>query len=103
MSKKQTKPYDQMTTAELREATREFDQSGVMARARPLSAKDRELHRRAKKMGRPVKGAGATVVGVSIEKGLLKQADALAKRRKVGRSQLFAAAIQAELARAKAG
>ena len=79
MSKKQTKPYDQMTTAELREATREFDQSGVMARARPLSAKDRELHRRAKKMGRPVKGAGATVVGVSIEKGLLKQADAVSK------------------------
>ena len=54
-------------------------------------------------MGRPKKGAGSAVVGVSIERGLLKRADALAKRRGIGRSQLFVDALQAELSRAKAG
>ena len=40
---------------------------------------------------------------ISIERGLLKQADALAKRRKVGRSQLFTEGLQAVLSRAKVG
>jgi metal-responsive CopG/Arc/MetJ family transcriptional regulator len=36
---------------------------------------------------------------VSIERGLLQQTDALAKRRKVNRSQLIAAAVRREPSR----
>ena len=55
-----------------------------------------------------MKGAGSEVVAVSVERGLLKQADALAKRRKLGRSALFAEALETLLAanpmpKAKAG
>lgn len=103
MSKKPRKHYDQMNTAELAEATKQYDREEPGLPGRPLTPRDVALHRQAKKMGRPKKGRGAKVIGISIEQGLLKQADALAKRRNVGRSQLFVDAIQAELSRAKAG
>ena len=103
MSKKRHKPYDQMTTDELREATKEFNEERLGAPGRPLTKAQREMHRKAAKMGRPRKGAGSAVVGISIEKGLLKRADAVARARKIGRSELFVTALQAELSRAKAG
>jgi metal-responsive CopG/Arc/MetJ family transcriptional regulator len=49
--------------------------------------------------GRPPVGQGADRVLVSIECGLLQQADSLAKRRKVNRSQLIADALRRELSR----
>ena len=72
-------------------------------RGRPLAAADKKLHREAaasakRRMGRPVKGAGSEVVAVSVERGLLKRADALARRRKLGRSALFAEALKSLLA-----
>ena len=47
-------------------------------------------------------------IALSVEKGLLRRTDALAKRRKLGRSALFAEALETLLAashtaRAKAG
>ena len=105
MSKrKPRKPYDQMNTEELAEATKQYDREELGLPGRPLTARDKALHRQAKKMGRPRigSGGGTTVVGISIETALLKLADSLAKRRKVGRSQLFTEALQAELSRAKA-
>ena len=101
MSKRQN-PYDQMTTAELREATREFDREHVGTPGRPLTPTQKRAHARAaakarKKMGRPRKGEGAETVAVSVESGLLKRADALAKRRKIGRSQLFSEGLRALL------
>lgn len=103
MSKTRTKPYDQMTTAELREETKEFDREQVGVPGRPLTKAQREMHRKAKKAGRPKKGAGATVVGISIERGLLKTVDALAKYRNVGRSELFVSAILGEIDRQRIG
>ena len=99
------KPYDRMTSEELAEATKQYDREELGLPGRPLTARDRELHRRARrrKPGRPQKGRGAAAVTVSIERTLLEQADALAKRRKVRRSQLFAEGLQAVLSRAKAG
>lgn len=101
------KPYGQMNTAELREATKDLDREVVGVLGRPLTAAEKKIHRDAakaakKKMGRPVKGDGAEVVAVSIERGLLKQADALGKRSKIGRSALFTEALQTLLA-ARAG
>jgi hypothetical protein len=99
-----------MNTAELAEATKDLDREFVGVRGRPLNAAEKKIHRdaaaMARKAGRPVKGKGAEVVAVSIERGLLQQADAFAKRRKLGRSALFTAALQSLLAKqptAKAG
>lgn len=102
MSKKTPKPYTAMTTAELAEATKEYDQEMPGLPGKPLSKRGRELHERAEKRGRgrPRQGAGSAVVGVSIEKRLLAELDKLAKRRKVGRSELFVAALRNELASA---
>ena len=103
--KPRRKPYDQMTTNELAEATKRYDREELGLPGRPLTARDKALHLRARsrKSGRPKNGEGAAAVTVSIERGLLKQADALAKRRKVGRSRLFAEGLQSVLSRAKAG
>ena len=80
----------------------EYDKEFVPTR--PLTASERRQWGKARrKIGRPKKGEGAATVAVSIERGLLKQADALAKRRKVGRSQLFTEGLQAVLSRAKVG
>ncbi len=104
MSRRKTqKPYAAMTAEELARATRGFDKPMPGRPGKPLTPAQKTLHRKARKAGRPKVGRGAATVAVSIERGLLKEADALARRRKVGRSQLFVAALRAELKRAKAG
>jgi hypothetical protein len=90
------KPYSQMTTAELRKATKAFDQEFVPTR--PLTAADKAKHRRAK-VGRPRIGEGAQVVPVSIERGLLAEADQFARRHKIARSQLVAEGLRLILRR----
>jgi hypothetical protein len=98
---KRQKPYSQMTTAELREATREYDREEVGLPGKPLTPGQRKAFRATAKRGRPPVGEGAARVLLSIERGLLKKADALAKRRKVNRSQLIADALRLELSRDK--
>jgi hypothetical protein len=100
------KPYDQMTANELARATAEYDgpSTGSHLPGKPLTARDRALHRRARahakaKMGRPVVGEGAKIVPVSIERGLLRQVDTFAKRHKVKRSQLVAEGLKMVMAR----
>jgi hypothetical protein len=62
----------------------------------PLSPQSRKLWQKAKrKRGRPKIGAGAAKVLVSVERGLLRRADALAKREGISRSQLFARSLSA--------
>src|SRR5947208_476661 len=84
------KPYWEMTTEELREATRRYDRPNV--HSYPLTAEDKALQRRAKrrKPGRPRVGKGAARVPVNLERGLLKRIDAYAKRNGVSRSQVLA-------------
>ena len=101
--KKKRKPYWEMNERELAAATREYDKPMPGLPGRPLTAADKKLHRAVaatarRKAGRPVKGEGSEVVAVSVERGLLKQADAWAKRRKLGRSQLFTEALKSLLA-----
>jgi hypothetical protein len=103
MSRKRHKPYDQMNTDELGEATREFDRPMPGLPGKPLTAAQKAIHRRAKKMGRPKVGQGVKVISLSVELGLLNRTDALAKRRQMSRAQLVSRALEAELSRAKAG
>jgi hypothetical protein len=80
---------DRMTTEELD------------AKSRPLNAGERRLWRQFKrKVGRPKIGKGVKVISVGVEKRLLKQADALARKRGMNRSALVSAALKAMLASA---
>ncbi|MGB7159327.1 MAG: hypothetical protein WBD40_14760 [Tepidisphaeraceae bacterium] len=77
---------------------------------RPVSAADTALHRRAAargartaraKIGRPTIGAGAKIVPVTIERGLLKEADAFAKQHQLKRSQMVAQGLRLVMEQAK--
>jgi hypothetical protein len=87
--------------------------SGI-ADGKPLRASDRALHRKARARGaavaagkaapaervaaagpgRPRVGKGAKIVPVSIERGLLKQADAFAREHGLKRSQMVAQGLR---------
>jgi hypothetical protein len=91
--------YSSMTTEELAEATKEFDQEFIIDKSRPLSREARALWLRAKrKPGRPRLGKGAKRISVSVEGGLLAQSDALARRLKIPRAQIIARGLRAVLA-----
>jgi hypothetical protein len=71
-----------------------FEES--IARSRPLNAKERQQWRRFKaKMGRPKVGNGAKTISLTVEKTLLKQADAYAKQHGISRAKLVAQGLQA--------
>ncbi len=94
-----TKPYRSMTREELAEATAEFDREFVADNFGHPTADARELWQRAKrKPGRPRLGKGVKVISVSLEKGLLDEADKLAKSKGVSRAGLIARGLRAVLA-----
>jgi len=93
------KPYWEMTPVELAEATKQFDKPLVVDQSRLLNPAEQEQWKRIKrKRGRPKNGQGFTRVSVSIERGLLKRATSLAKKRGLSRSQLFAQMLERALA-----
>jgi len=92
-----SKPYWKMTTAELREATKEFDQECIGETFRPATTKEQARFERARKRGRPRIGAGAKTISVTVEVGLLAKADQLAKELRVPRAVLIARGLQAVL------
>lgn len=78
---------------------KEFDREFVGDEFKPLTAKQRAQWERAKrKPGRPVRGAGAKVISLSVEKQLLQKADEEAKRRHISRAQFFEMGIKQLLA-----
>ncbi len=91
----EAKPYWEMTTAELREATKEFDQEFVGDTFRPATAAERARFERARKRGRPRRGLGTKTISVTVEKRLLAQADRLAKKLRLPRAALIARGLQA--------
>jgi hypothetical protein len=94
------KAFWEMTAKELAEATRQFDEPFVAKQSRPLTLEEKARWRRAKgKRGRPKVGQGFKRISVSIDQGLLQRATALARKRRVSRSKLFAQVIEKELAR----
>ena len=66
-----------------------------LARSRPLNAEERAHWKRVqRKLGRPRVGAGSQPISLTLEKGLLKRADAYAKRHGMKRAQLVAQALK---------
>ena len=95
------KSYLEMNAGELALATAQYDVEHVGVPGKPLTASPRKLHERAKaKIGRPIVGKGHKVISTSMEIGLLKQADALAKRRKIPRAALIAEGLRLVLSKA---
>ena len=95
---KKQKRYDQMNTAELAEATREYDEPfAALRQSTPLTLAMRAAHRRAAKhaRGRPRVGKGAAKLYISMERGLLKEADSYARKHGLSRSQLIADGLRA--------
>jgi len=67
-----------------------------LARSRPLNVRERRQWRRFKaKMGRPKIGKGAKTISLTVEKELLHQADAYAKRHRISRAKLVAKGLRA--------
>ena len=89
------KPYWEMNTAELREATKEFDREFVGDTFRPANPEEQARFERARKRGRPRVGKGSKTIAVTVEIGLLAKADRLAKKLHVPRAALVARGLQA--------
>ena len=95
-SKKHDKPLQEMTAAELREATAEFGREFSGDTFGPPNAAQRaQLARAKRKRGRPRVGRGSQTISVTVEKQLLAQTDRLAKRLHIARAALIARGLQA--------
>ncbi len=101
---KKRKPYWEMTTAELREATKEFDRPFAYEKGTPLTTADKERFRKARdhattvKRGRPRIGRGAARITTTIERSLLLRADSFAKSHGLTRAELIARGMERVLA-----
>ena len=74
--KRSAKPYWEMTTAELREATKQFDEEFVAEKSRPLTSEEQALWERAKAKT-PVDDAPTEqTIAVRLEKTLLDRCTA---------------------------
>jgi hypothetical protein len=104
MSKQPPRPkrYQDLSLAALRAATREFDAPMPGVPGKPLSPRARAAHKRViAKRGRPTIGAGAERVTTTIERGLLRDADAYAQSRGMSRAEMIAAGLQLVMAQKK--
>jgi len=88
---------DKMSQAELdslyAQARRVTDRS-----ARPLTAADRRLLRQMVRKGRPRVGAGAHRINITVERGLLGQADRYARRQGLSRAAVVEEGLRRVLA-----
>ena len=104
MSRKRPAKYWEMTTEELREATKEFDQEFVADRATPMDAAMRARWERAKSK-RPAtrNGAAKQTIAVRLDSALVDQCTQLAKRKRISRDALIARSLKALLAAETSG
>jgi hypothetical protein len=97
--KKNAKPYWEMTTEELREATKEFDEEFVFERTKPLTPEMKALWEQAKAKGTSAEnGRAELTIAVRLDKALLKRCTALAKKKRLSRDALIARGLRALLA-----
>jgi hypothetical protein len=89
---------DAMTDAERANLVAELDSETPeqrLARAKPLNDVQRKTWRAVRrKMGRPKTGLGSQPISLTVEKGLLRRADAYAKRHGLKRAELVAEGLR---------
>ena len=89
MKKKTPRPITELTADELASETGEFDREFIVKTFEPLDAEAKKRLGRAKrKRGRPRHGLGVKVISLTVERGLLRRTDALARKLKMSRSRL---------------
>jgi hypothetical protein len=93
------KPWIEMNTEELAQATREFDAPSPKMPGKPLDAATKARLARAlaapkRRRGRPVVGAGAERITTTVERDLLAEADKFARRQKMSRAELIALGLR---------
>ena len=92
------KPLTDMNTDELAEATAEFDREFVADGFCPPDATARaRLSRAKRKRGRPVRGRGAKAISVTVEVGVLRRTDALARKLRLSRAALVERGLRSVL------
>jgi hypothetical protein len=100
---RQERPASEMSPRELDEMAAEFDREFVADTFGPVSPEMQARLDRAKaKRGRPRTGEGSKVISVTVDKTLLRQINALARRMRTPRAQLVARGLRAVIA-AEAG
>jgi hypothetical protein len=107
MAKPKMSPIDQfiaLPDSEKEKIVRQLEREStehLLARSRPLNAKERKQWRKFKaKMGRPKIGKGSKTISLTVEKDLLARADAYAKRNGISRAKLVAQGLRAIIGRA---
>jgi len=92
------KPYWQMTTDELREATQQFDEEFVADKATQPTPAMQARWQRAKAKGSGSDNGLEQTISVRLEKALLDQCIALAKKKRISRDTLITRGLKALLA-----
>jgi hypothetical protein len=88
-----------MTTAELREATRQFDEEFVAEKSRPLTPEEQALWEQVKaKLPRSDDRETQRTIAVRLDKALLDRVTSLAKKKRLSRDALVARGLRALLA-----
>ena len=99
---KKTSPYKAFAalSAEEKEAVyQHLDDPKIALKSKPMNQRMKSLWKKAKhKGGRPRVGRGATRVLISMERGLLEDADAFAEKRGLTRAGLIAQSVRAYIA-----
>ena len=100
---KPNKPWTAMTTAELRQATKDLNGS-VLGKTRPLNAAERALWEKSRthRRSRARKTSKRDRVNITLERSLLREADKIAKENGLDRSELIAQALATVIGRKKA-
>jgi hypothetical protein len=98
---KKRSPIDEfiaLSDAEKEKIVAEFDKEFIADTFKPLTPAQRKWWNRVRrKHGRPRKGLGHKVISVSLEKGLLKRADAFVKKSGTTRAALIARGLESIL------
>lgn len=102
MSRKRIqKPYWEMTTGELHEATKQFDEEFVAEKSRPLTHEEQaqwEEIRAKAKLPHAADGQSEQTIAVRLDKALLERCTALAKKKRLSRDALIARGLRVLLA-----
>jgi hypothetical protein len=94
---KGVKPYWQMSTEELQETTADFDDEFVAEAAKPMSPQMRRRWERARAKASGKEKSSVETISVRLNRSLLYQCTALAKKKHVSRDALIARGLRAIL------
>lgn len=94
-----TVKFSKMSLPALRSATKDLDREMVAETFRAMEPEERSRWEEARrKPGRPLRGEGAKVISVSVERRLLVRSDALARNLGITRASLVERGLKAVLA-----